>query len=63
MNKYPNVTQQDLIILSKLAEQQKNERAIKAKNRISKQTHDTKLAENFSPIIKKLSEVDESAKS
>ena len=53
MSIYPNVTQQDLCILPKLAEQQINQRAIKIKGRILKQTHDKKLAESFSPIAKK----------
>ena len=49
MNKNPIVTIQDLIESSKLADQQKNHRAIKIKNRILKQTHDKKkLAENCS---------------
>ena len=59
MSIYPNVTEQDLHILRKLAEQQKNQRAEKIKNRILKQTHDIKLAEEFSPVTKKLSEVKE----
>ena len=54
MSIYSNVTEQDLINLHKLAEQQKNQRAIKIKNRILKQTHDHKLAESLSPITKKL---------
>ena len=57
MSIYSNVTEQDLINLRKLAEQQKNQRALKIKNRISKQTHDIKLAENLSPITEKLDEV------
>ena len=48
-----NVTEQDLINLPKLAEQQKEQRALKIKNRILKQTHDIKLAESLSPITKK----------
>ena len=36
MSIYSNVTEQDLIILRKLAEQQKNQRANKIKNRILK---------------------------
>ena len=52
MSKYPNVTQEDLINLRKLAEDQKNQRALRIKNRILKQTHDIKLAESFSPITK-----------
>ena len=57
MSIYSNVTEQDLDNLRELAEQQKNERALKIKNRILKQTHDVKLAENLSPITKKLDEV------
>ena len=52
-----NVTEQDLINLRKLAEQQKNQRAEKIKNGILKQTHDKKLAESLSPITEKLDEV------
>ena len=62
MSIYSNVTEQDLIDLRKLAEQQKNQRALKIKNRILKQTHDIKLAESLSPITKNLSEVNESTK-
>ena len=53
MSDYSNVTEQDLIHLRKLAEQQKNQRAPKIKNRILKQTHDVKLAESLSPITNK----------
>ena len=60
MRIYSNVTEQDLIYLRKLAEQQKEQRALKIKNRILKQRHDVKLAENLSPITKKLDEVKES---
>ena len=56
MSNYSNVTEQDLNTLRKLAEQQKN-RALKIKNRISKQTHDIKIAEPLTPITKKLDEV------
>ena len=56
MSIYSNVTEQDLINLRKLAEQQKEQRALKIKNRILKQTHDIKLAESLSPITKKLDE-------
>ena len=49
-----NVTEQDLINLRKLAQQQKEQRAEKIKNRILKQTHDKKLAESLSPITKRL---------
>ena len=60
MSIYCNVTEQDMIILRKLAEQQKEQRALKIKNRILKQTHDVKLAESLSPITKRLDEVKES---
>ena len=56
MSIYSNVTEQDLIILRKIAEQQKEQRAEKIKNRILKQTHDVKLAESLSPITSKLDE-------
>ena len=59
MSIYSNVTEQDMINLRKLAEQQKSQRALKIKNRILKQTHDIKLAESLSPITKKLDEVKE----
>ena len=62
MSIYSNVTEKDLDNLRKLAEQQKNERALKIKNRILKQTHDVKLAENLSPITKKLDTINESTK-
>ena len=60
MSIYSDVTEQDLINLRKLAEQQKKQRAIKIKNRILKQTHGVKLAESLSPITKKLDEVNKS---
>ena len=60
MSIFSNVTEQDLINLRNLAEQQKNQRAIKIKNRNLKRTHDIKLAEVLSPIIKRLDEVNES---
>ena len=60
MGIYSNVTEQDLIILRKLAEQQKNQRAEKIKNIILKQTHDIKIAVSLSPITKELDEVKES---
>ena len=55
-------TEQDLINLRKLAEQQKNQRAPKNKNRILKQTHELKLTKSLSPITKKLEEVNKSTK-
>ena len=57
MSIYSNVTEKDLDNLLKLADQQKNEQALKIKNRILKQTHDIKLAESLSPITKKLGEL------
>ena len=54
MSIYSNVTEQDLINPRKLAEQQKNQRAIKIKNRILEKTHDKKLAESLSPLTKRL---------
>ena len=45
MSIFSNVTEQDLINLCKLAEQQKEQGAIKIRNKIIKQTHDIKLAE------------------
>ena len=57
MSIYSNVTEQDLINLRKLAEQQKEQRAIKTKNRILKHTHNIKSAESVSPITKNLDEV------
>ena len=62
MSVYSNVTEQDLDNLRKFAEQEKNQRAEKIKNRILKQTHDEKLAESLSPITKKLDEVNKSTK-
>ena len=56
MSIYSNVTEQDLTNLRKLAEQQKDQRALKIKNIILKQTHDIKLAESLSLITKKLDE-------
>ena len=60
MSIYSNVCEEDLINLRKLAGNEKNQRAGKTKNRISKQTHDVKLAESLSPISKKLDEVSKS---
>ena len=62
MSIYSNVTEKDLNNLRKLAEQQKEQRALEIKNRILKQTHDKKLAESLSPITKKLDEVNKSIK-
>ena len=60
MSIYSNVTEQDLIILRKLANQQKKQRALKIRKRILKQTQDVKLAESLSPVIKNLDEVNKS---
>ena len=60
MSIYSNITEQDLDNLRKLADQQKNQRALKIKNRILKQTHDIKLAESLSPITERLDKVTES---
>ena len=62
MSFYSNVSGQDLINLRKLAEQQKEQRALKIKYRILKQTHDKKLAESLSPITKKLDSINENTK-
>ena len=58
MSIYSNVTEQDLTNLRKLAKQHKNERSLKIKNGILKQTHDINLAETLSSITitKKLEE-------
>ena len=60
MSIYSNVTEKDLDNLRKLAQQQKEQRALKIKNRILKQTHDVQLAESLSPITKKLDTINES---
>ena len=62
MSIYSNVNEQDLDHVRKLAQQQKEQRAPKIKNRILKQTHDFKLAESLSPITKKLDNINKSAK-
>ena len=62
MSIYSNVTEKDLENRRKLAEQQKNQRALTIKNRILKQTHDIKLAESLSPITKKLDTINQSTK-
>ena len=62
MSIYSNVTEKDLENLRKLAIQQKNDRALKTKNRILKQTPDVKLAEHLSPITKKLDTINKSTK-
>ena len=42
MSTYSIVNEQDLINLRKLAQQQKEQRALKIRNKIIKQTHDKK---------------------
>ena len=56
MSIYSNITEQDLINLRKLSQQQKEQRAHKLKNRILIQTHDIKIPESLSPITNKLDE-------
>ena len=56
------VTEEDLIILRELAEQQKEQRVLKIKYRILKQTHDIKLAESLSPVTKNFVIFNESTK-
>ena len=62
MSIFSNVTKKDMISLCKLAEQPRNQRALKIKNRILKETHKIKLAESLSPITEKLEEVKQSTK-
>ena len=62
MSIYSIVSEKDLDNLRKLAEQQKDQRALKFKNRILKQTHDIKLAESLSPITEKLDTINKSTK-
>ena len=61
MSIYSNGAEQGLINLRKLAKQ-KNQRALKIKNRILKKTHDIKLADCLSPTTKKLDTINESTK-
>ena len=49
MNNYTNVTEQDLNNSGNLEDQQKNQKATEIKNRLLKQTHDKKFAENLEP--------------
>ena len=56
------MTRQHLIISRNLVEKQNNQRALENKNKSSKQTQDIKLAENFSPITRKLEEINEFTK-
>ena len=52
MSIYPKVTEQDLINLRKIPEQQKKQRASKIKIRILKQVHYLKLAETYHLSLK-----------
>ena len=56
MSIYSNVTEQDLVNLRKLAEQQKEQRALKIRNTILTETDDNKLVESLSPITNILDE-------
>ena len=53
MSIYPTVTQEDIINLRKIADDQKNQRAHEKKLRFFKRTHEMKLAEILPPITKK----------
>ena len=48
MSIYPKVTEQGLLKIGKLAEQQNSHRVFKTENKASKQTSVKKLAEAFS---------------
>ena len=61
MSLYSKLTEQDLINSRNPAEQQQVQRALKIKNRISKQTSEKKLEESLS-FTKKLDEIIESTK-
>ena len=52
MSIFSNVTEQDLVNLRKLVEQQKIQGALKIQNRNLKKTQDIKVAESLSPITK-----------
>ena len=56
------MTEQGLINLTKLVEQQKLQRVKNIKTKFLKQSHDSKLAENLSTIAKQLELVDKSSK-
>ena len=58
MTFYPNVTKEDLITLDKIAEQQKIQKDVTINKNFFNQTHFKKLAENYKPITKKLTETD-----
>ena len=52
MSNYPYITEPDLVILGRLKEQQRNQRAIKIRKKVLKETHDKYLAESFAPLTK-----------
>ena len=62
MSIFSNVTEKDLNNLRKLANQQKEYRDLKTKNRILKQTHDENLAESLKPTTKRLDKVNKYTK-
>ena len=62
MSIYPNVTEQALNNLRNLAEQRKEQRALKTKYRSLKETHEVKLAKSLSPMTKKLDVIKEATK-
>ena len=62
MSIYSIVIEEDLIILRKLAEQQKEQPVLKIKSRILKQTHDFRLAESLSPKTKEFDTINESTR-
>ena len=62
MSIYPNVTEKFLFNSRKLEDEQKNQRALRIKNRNLNPAQYKKLAESHSPITKKLDEVIESTK-
>ena len=62
MSIYANKAEQYLVNSGKLAEQQKDQRTIKIKNIVLKQTQGKKLAESFAPTNKKVTAVNDSTK-
>ena len=54
---YPNATEQDMINLTEIAEQQRNQRANNIQVKFLKQTNDKKRGESFKPITKQLRDV------
>ena len=60
MSIHPDVTDQDLINLGRLTEQQKNQRADRIKIKTLDETHDKKLAESLEPTTEKVEEVNDS---